>query len=43
MAPLQESDQREGRSKVVEEEDEIAEDSIFEAADRSRVEMAGRV
>lgn len=40
-APLLESDQREDRSKVVVEE-EIAEDSKFEAADRSKVEMAGR-
>lgn len=45
-APLLESDQWEDRSKVEdeeEEEEEIAENSKFEAADRRRVEMAGRV
>lgn len=43
--PLLESDQREDRSKEEEEEEgeEIAENSKFEAADRRRVEMAGRV
>lgn len=45
-AHLLESDQREDRSKEEEEEgegEEIAENSKFEAADRRRVEMAGRV